>query len=127
MLYRVVRRVNDRLVSALAFGAAQESYTSYTWSKGPEWLNKQGYLPTFFRSLEAAQQFYDRLCSDFEVRELWVVEAQGILQVLPEPSNYNDINWPGNISDIISRNAPLTRGWPEDTGMGEIRLVKRIK
>ena len=55
-VYKLVKRVDDKLVSIKATGKAQVEYKIGEWVEAPEWLNKQEYQLCVFKDKKNAQR-----------------------------------------------------------------------
>ena len=78
-MYKVVKRLGERLVSSWAEGEARVVYTPGQPARAPSWLAEHGYHITVFISLDDARA-YKR---DVAERQIWEAEATGPL--MPPP------------------------------------------
>jgi len=76
-VYKLVKRVDDKLVSIRATGKAEVEYKIGEWSQAPEWLRKEGYDLCIFTDKAIAQDVQQKWEKD---NVLFECEADGIHQ-----------------------------------------------
>ena len=132
-VYKVVKRREGRLFSAVVEGRAEVEYKKGVWTTPPRWLEEKGYLLTAFRSLEQAIKFYH--VNQFSLfkrlgqspppgsLEIWEAEVgEGEWKVVQLPQLDFFLLGKGKISIWGEENE-----WPPGTIMAKrIRLLKKV-
>tara|TARA_Y100000310_G_scaffold321976_1_gene380391 strand:- start:2407 stop:2766 length:360 start_codon:yes stop_codon:yes gene_type:complete len=108
--YKVVKRVQGRLVSAAVWGEHQVEYRQGEWVRAAEsYLSRRGYGLLVFLDVWKAMRWMET----YSGIEVWSAEIRGEVELLP-PMLYLPL------LDSISIGM-----WPQGTGMcKEVRLVK---
>jgi len=118
-VYKVVERLSDgKLVSPVAYGAAEVIYVPGKWVQAPEWLQKLGYHLTAFINYMDACTFAENL---WQARflEIWLAEAKGILERLPPTKDLASLAYGGLEGEGV--------GWPKGTIMCKaLKLLRKV-
>ena len=132
VVYKVVRRDGEFLVSCAIGPDARVIYVPGEWTKPPGWLEERGYLLTAFESQVDAERFCDALFGQQEWLgnyEIWEAEAGGRIIAGDElPPWCIVVALVGGEARLWgSRAAGAGKTlWPQGTLMAErLRLVKR--
>jgi len=120
-VYKVMKRREGRLFSAVVEGRAKVEYKEGTWISPPDWLKNRGYFLTAFESLDSALRFFLIEKTTQKSLEIWEAEVREWKRVrLP----MLDIFWleTGKISYFKDY-----KGWPNGTIMAkELKILKKI-
>lgn len=75
--YKVVKRIDDKLVSCVAYNLSRIEYAQNKWAKAPKWLRDLNKGPLVFVSLDDVKAFVKQTFYPSDV-EIWEVRARCI-------------------------------------------------
>jgi hypothetical protein len=124
-VYKIVKRVNGKLVSITASGKAKVQYKPGEWTYPPEWLKDKGYDLFAFSKLQYAIDFYQhhyyRYMYNLRNFQFW--EAQSKVISLPTKRRLDLFSLNNGEINIL---AP--KEWPKGTVCcPELKLLKQVK
>jgi len=115
-VYKVVENRFGVLTSYMGVKRAQVVYKPGEWVEAPGWLAEKGYHITAYRDMRCAEE--DMRAAPNQ--ELWLAEAEGILEQLPPSCQPNLL-----AEGILEPNVFPT--WPPDTIMcRRLKLIRRL-
>ena len=115
-VYKLVKRVDDKLVSIKATGEAQVEYKVGEWSQAPEWLKKEGYDLCIFKeqaTAEKVQQVWekDSILFECEAENVHYTD-QPYLSIhhldRGEISDYGGASWP-TLAQVMAEKVRLIK------------------
>ena len=118
IVWKVVKRIDRKLVSVVADGKAMVEYKPGEWVEAPEWLRRLGYNLLAFDDLEAAKEFSLVFSGNLEI---WEAEAESVVYVPKAPLDL--------LSLALGKIEPNRHflEWPEHTVMcRKLKLIRRV-
>ena len=116
-VWKVVKNVNGRLVSAIVKGQAAVEYIPGEWVEAPEWLRSKEYHLLAFQDLSEAIDFA-KLHSATRNLEIWEAEAEDLVP-LPFPLDISRLS--------VGLAIRIKDYWPTGTIMcRRLKLLKRV-
>jgi hypothetical protein len=120
-VYKVVKRVNGKLVSQTVSGEAQVQYKPGKWVYPPEWLREKGYGLFAFSNLQDAIDYY-RCTYGTAYLQLWEAQAE---KISPPPKTPLHIF---SLQNGIIKNVPRYLSLSKGTICCEkLKLTKQVK